>query len=319
MAEKEEELIKLQTEYKKYQIENAEEMATLRKEIALLKATPGAGVRPGPPPPLGPGPPPPPGPPGLPPGPPGMGPPPPPPPPGGPRMGGPPGPPPPPGPPGIGGPPPPPPPPGGPRMVGPPGPPPPPGPPGMGPPRPPGPPGAGPPGIPGPPPPGGFAPAAREALPFGLKEKPAYKSVGTKRLQWDKIDTRKLNENSVWVTANENKFATDAFKQSVAAVFASRAPKATFNRGTETANVESRKKIENKILDPKSSQNLAIFLGSMKMEYEEVRKLILNCSPELDTSTVSGLLNQMPDAEMLGQFKELDCSISELVEAEKFW
>jgi len=73
------------------------------------------------------------------------------------------------------------------------------------------------------------------------------------------------------------------------------------------------------MLDAKKSQNLAIFLGSMKMDYQTVRRLILKCSPELEQSFVTGLLNQLPEAEQMGGFKELQSEYDELVEAEKFW
>merc|ERR1719423_99742 len=280
LSEKEAELDALKKEYEKEKVDNAVEIANYKKEIAALKAG-GAIARSGGPP----GPPPPPG------------------------MGGPPGPPPPPGPPGMG---------------GPPGPPPPPGPPGSGPPGPPPPPGMrgppgppGPPGMPGLPPPPGAGPVG---LPFGLKQKKTYKSAGTKRIQWDKLDARKLKKDSVWTKADETKFETDSFMKQLSTVFASRAaPKMKRGGGDGGADDEpQKKKLENKVLDPKSAQNLAIFLGSIKMDYDMVRRLILQCSPDLDSSIVNGLLQQMPDVEMLGAFKELDCPLSELVEAEKF-
>ena len=76
---------------------------------------------------------------------------------------------------------------------------------------------------------------------------------------------------------------------------------------------------ENRILDQKKSQNLSIFLGSIKMEYQEVRRLILQCSADLEGAVVSGLINQLPEADQIGNFKELKPEYEELVEAEKFW
>ena len=94
--------------------------------------------------------------------------------------------------------------------------------------------------------------------------------------------------------------------QELGAAFASRAPaKLNLNRGQSSDDIgKDKKKLENKVLDPKSAQNLAIFLGSIKMEHQTVRKLILQCSNELDSSIVNGLLQQMPDVETLGAFKE---------------
>ena len=153
--------------------------------------------------------------------------------------------------------------------------------------------------MPGLPPPPGAGPVG---LPFGLKQKKTYKSAGTKRIQWDKLDARKLKKDSVWTKADETKFETDSFMKELSTVFASRAaPKMKRGGGDGGADDEpQKKKLENKVLDPKSAQNLAIFLGSIKMDYDMVRRLILQCSPDLDSSIVNGLLQQMPDVEMLG-------------------
>ena len=57
----------------------------------------------------------------------------------------------------------------------------------------------------------------------------------------------------------------------------------------------------------------------MKMDYPDVRRLILRCSTELELSLVSGLLQQLPEAEQMPSFKELKPEYDDLVEAEKFW
>ena len=60
----------------------------------------------------------------------------------------------------------------------------------------------------GPPPP--IAPPVPDKLPFGMKEKQKYKlEQPMKRLNWTKIQTQRLKENSFWVKANEEKFASD--------------------------------------------------------------------------------------------------------------
>ena len=134
------------------------------------------------------------------------------------------------------------------------------------------------------------------------------------------MDPRRLKEHSVWTKVDETRYENDNLIKELGAAFASRAaPKINLNRGGDEGKVENKKKLENKVLDPKSAQNLAIFLGSIKMEHDMLRQLVLQCSPDLDSSIVNGLLQQMPDVEMLGAFKELDCPLSELVEAEKFW
>ena len=55
------------------------------------------------------------------------------------------------------------------------------------------------------------------------------------------------------------------------------------------------------------------------MEYQEVRRLILQCSHDLEGAVVSGLINQLPEADQIGNFKELRPEYDDLVEAEKFW
>jgi hypothetical protein len=47
-------------------------------------------------------------------------------------------------------------------------------------------------------------------LPFGLKEKKKYKvDQPLKRINWSKIQTQKLKENSFWVKANEEKLGSE--------------------------------------------------------------------------------------------------------------
>lgn len=55
------------------------------------------------------------------------------------------------------------------------------------------------------------------------------------------------------------------------------------------------------------------------MEYQEVRRLILQCSHDLEGAVVSGLINQLPEADQIANFKELRPEYDDLVEAEKFW
>ena len=75
-----------------------------------------------------------------------------------------------------------------------------------------GPPPPPPPFLGGPPPPpmlgGPGFPAI--SLPYGMKEKKKYKTdQPLKKINWNKIQTTRLKENSFWVKANEEKFATD--------------------------------------------------------------------------------------------------------------
>jgi hypothetical protein len=261
----------------------------------------GGGPPPPPPPVIGGGPPPPPPPGGM-----GGGPPPPPP-----MMGG--GPPPPP--PMMGGGPPPPPPPGG--MGGPPGPPPPPG---GGPPGPPPPPGMGgpppPPGMGGPPPPmmGKMAAAAPKKRPEVI---PTQK---VRNFQWTKLPEAKvrgtffadlpleLSSFKIDYTAVEAQFAQVEVKKPEAGAGADAKPK---------------KEGPVSVLDPKTSQNLSIFLNGFKaLKFSQVAKALQN----LDDSVVSGqqvttLGTVWPTPEDISQVTEYVSGggdVSKLAPAEQF-
>jgi len=256
------------------------------------------GGGPPPPPPIGGGPPPPP-----PPG--GAGGPPPPPPPG---MGGPPGPPPPPG---MGGPPGPPPPPG---MGGPPGPPPPPG---MG--GPPPPPGMGgpppPPGMGGPPPPMGGKMAA--AAPKKRPEIVPTQKV--RNFQWTKLPEAKVRGTFF----AELPLELTSFKLDYTAVEGCFA-QVEVKKAEGTGAAEPKKKEGPvTVLDPKTSQNLSIFLNGFKaLKFSQVAKAIQN----LDDSVVSGqqittLGTVWPTAEDIAQVTEYAANggdVSKLALAEQF-
>ncbi|GAB0194864.1 protein diaphanous 2 [Grus japonensis] len=253
---------------------------------------PGGAIPPPPPLPGGAGPPPPPplpggaGPPPPPPLPGGAGPPPPPPLPGGaipppPPLPGGAGPPPPPPLPGGAGPPPPPPLPGG---AGPPPPPPLPG--GAGPPPPP--PFGGPPmppalgGVP-------FAPyMVIPALPHGMKEKKKYKlEVTMKRINWSKIEPQEIAENSFWVKAEEDKFENPELFAKLALTF--------------------------------GTQMKAIFLGSFRLPYEEIKNIILEVDEEkLSESLIQNLVKNLPEQKELNALAELKDEYNDLAEPEQF-
>lgn len=225
-------------------------------------------------------------------------------------------PPPPPPPPLPGGAPPPPPPP--PPVPGIPAPPPPPSIPGAPPPPPP------PPGVPpapGAPPPPGAPPAPFMAgppkpnLPGGMSEKKKYKpETIMKRLNWNKLAVGKIKDNSFWVKANEEKYENpDLFTRLMAAFGQKKIVKKE-----KTENKPQKKVKELKILDGKAAQNLSIFLGTLKMPYEQVKNMILEVPPELTESLVNNLIKQLPEAEALTAAAEIKKQYNELVEAEQF-
>ncbi|XP_028315683.1 protein diaphanous homolog 1 isoform X2 [Gouania willdenowi] len=282
---------------------------------------PNAGMPPPPPPPPLPGqvaPPPPPPPPPLP-GQTGFPPPPPPPP-----LPGMPGPPPPPPLPGMPGPPPPPP------LPGMPGPPPPPPLPGMPPPPPPPPGGPGipppppGPGMPPPPPFGGFAAPAPPPLPFGLQPKKEYKpEVQLKRANWSKIGPEDLSESSFWTMAKEDQFENNELFAKLTLAFSSQTRSAKAKKeqdGAEEKKQMQKKKLkELKTLDPKTSQNLSIFLGSFRVPYEEIKDAILQVNEKVITeSMVQNLIKQMPTSEQLSRLGDMKDEYDDMAESEQF-
>ncbi|XP_053321551.1 protein diaphanous homolog 1 [Spea bombifrons] len=294
------------------------EMANMSSSVAVVPIPPplpGTGTSapaPPPPPPLPPSmrggtaPPAPPLPPPLP----GAGVPPPPPLPGAPRI------PPPPPLPGIPGVPPPPPLPGAPRV---PPPPPLPGGPGLPPPPPPLP---GGPGIP-PPPPGMRSgpppPPAAPVLPFGLAPKKTYKpEVQLKRPNWSKIAPTALSENSFWIKAKEDRFEKDELFAKITLTFTSQT-KAKKDQDSDQKSAVKKKTKELKVLDPKTAKNLAIFLGSFRMPYQEIKNVILEVNEKVLTeSVVSNLITQLPESKQLENLAALKDEYDDLPESEQF-
>ncbi|XP_040122619.1 protein diaphanous homolog 2 isoform X3 [Oryx dammah] len=231
---------------------------------------------------------------------------------------------------GIPGPPPPPPLPG----AGPPPPPPPPPPPlpGVGPPPPP--PLPGMPGIPpppplfgGPPPPpplGGVPPPLGRPLdlPYGMKQKKVYTpEVSMKRINWSKIEPKELSENCFWLKVKEEKFENPDLFAKLALNFATQM-KVQKNAEAleEKKTIPAKKKVkELRILDPKTAQNLSIFLGSYRMPYEEIKNIILEVNEGmLSEPLIQNLVKHLPEQKVLNELAELKHEYDDLCEPEQF-
>ena len=212
-------------------------------------------------------------------------------------------PPPPPPPPGSGVPPPPPPPPGS----GPPPPPPPP--PGSGPPPPPPPPGSGPP--PPPPPPGGArAPPPMPLPPPGganattLVRKPIIKPKSAMRpLYWTRIQvpsshlTENSKEQDLWEELEETPIEVEEFDN----LFSRPQVKPKAKKEDKKVEKGSAKVTVAKLLDPKRSQNVGIFIKSKHLEIHELE----NCIYNFDNSVI--------DFETLGQVKANQATSDEIM------
>ncbi|XP_065770890.1 protein diaphanous homolog 2 isoform X1 [Muntiacus reevesi] len=231
---------------------------------------------------------------------------------------------------GIPGPPPPPPLPG--AGPSPPPPPPPPPLPGVGPPPPP--PLPGMPGIPpppplfgGPPPPpplGGVPPPPGIALdlPYGMKQKKVYTpEVSMKRINWSKIEPKELSENCFWLKVKEEKFENPDLFAKLALNFATQM-KVQKNAEAleEKKSIPAKKKVkELRILDPKTAQNLSIFLGSYRMPYEEIKNIILEVNESmLSEPLIQNLVKHLPEQKVLNELAELKNEYDDLCEPEQF-
>uniref|UniRef100_A0A8C4RCH2 Diaphanous related formin 1 n=1 Tax=Eptatretus burgeri TaxID=7764 RepID=A0A8C4RCH2_EPTBU len=177
----------------------------------------------------------------------------------------------------------------------------------------------------GPPPPpllGGILAQSKPGLPHGLQPKKQYKpEVTTKRANWTKIRPEDLKPNSFWLKVKEEKFENTDFLSKLAHTFAAQAPKVMKNQPEGAGEKQSTKKKSKdlKVLDPKSGQNLSIFLGTLKMSYEDVKNAILEVNEKkLTESVMQNLIKQMPETDQLEALATLKEEYKELAEAEQF-
>ncbi|KAL6112916.1 diaph3 [Pungitius sinensis] len=203
-------------------------------------------------------------------------------------------------------------------------PPPPPPPPLPGCPAPPPPPG-GPPPFGAPPPPplglGGFLGSpTQHALPYGLRPKKDFKpETAMKRLNWSKIRPQEMSEGCFWVQADENQYAKPELLGRVAVTFGSQR-----TAKKEEEDLEDKKSIkkrikELKVLDPKIAQNLSIFLGSFRMPYQEIRRMIVEVDEEqLTEPMIQNLVNHLPEQEQLNALAKYKNDYASLSEPEQF-
>ncbi|XP_038630929.1 protein diaphanous homolog 2 isoform X2 [Scyliorhinus canicula] len=241
-------------------------------------------------------------------------------------------PPPPPPPPPPGGIPPPPPPPPLPGGIAPPPPPPPL--PGCGPPPPPPPPPPGGPGIPPPPPPFGGPPplpmfggapprsGALAVLPHGLQPKKQYNpEAAMRRANWSKIGPQEMTETCFWIKAKEEKFESpDLFAKLMLSFATQTKVKKDDVQTEEKKSAPIKKKVkELKILDPKTAQNLSIFLGSYRIAYEEIKHIILEVDEEkLSEPMIQNLVRYLPEQKELNTLSQFKDEYDDLCEPEQF-
>ncbi|XP_050979347.1 protein diaphanous homolog 3 [Labeo rohita] len=208
----------------------------------------------------------------------------------------------------------PPPPPPVPGVPGPPPPPPPPPPPGC----------ASMPGMPPPPPPplglGGLTSSSiQHVLPFGLKPKKEFKpETSMKRLNWSKISPQEMSESCFWIIAKEERYENEDLLTRLAITFGTQRAARREDEELEKKSIKKRVK-ELKVLDPKIAQNLSIFLGSFRMPYEEIRRMILEVDEDqLTEPMIQNLVKYLPEQEQLNALVKYKSEYANLSEPEQF-
>ncbi|KAL1766820.1 diaphanous-like 2 isoform X2, partial [Sigmodon hispidus] len=177
-------------------------------------------------------------------------------------------------------------------------------------------------GPPPPPPPGGIPVPLKIELPYGMQEKKVYRpEVSMKRINWSKIEPKELSENCFWLKVKEEKFENPDLFAKLALTFASQM-KGQRNADTAEENKSGppKKKVkELRILDPKTAQNLSIFLGSYRMPYEEIKNIILEVNEELlSEALIQNLIKNLPEHNVLRELAQLKNEYDDLCEPEQF-
>uniref|UniRef100_A0A8D0DAN9 Diaphanous-related formin 3 n=1 Tax=Sander lucioperca TaxID=283035 RepID=A0A8D0DAN9_SANLU len=182
-----------------------------------------------------------------------------------------------------------------------------------------------PPGVPppfgAPPPPplgfgGGLGSPTHHALPYGLRPKKDFKpETSMKRLNWSKIRPQEMSDGCFWVRADENQYAKPELLCRVALTFCSQRTEEDLE---DKKSIKKRIK-ELKVLDPKIAQNLSIFLGSFRMPYQEIRRMIVEVDEEqLTEPMIQNLVKHLPEQEQLSALAKYKNEYANLSEPEQF-
>ncbi|XP_017554970.1 protein diaphanous homolog 3 isoform X2 [Pygocentrus nattereri] len=195
-------------------------------------------------------------------------------------------------------------------------------------------------GIPPPPPPGLgglMSSPTHHVLPFGLRPKKEFKPETTmKRLNWSKIRPQEMSENCFWIIVNEDRYEDEDLLGRLALTFGSQRNEPKVCEESEPAEelpasirrdeeeLEEKKSVkkrikELKVLDPKIAQNLSIFLGSFRMPYEEIRRMIMEVDEEqLTEPMIQNLVKHLPEQEQLNALAKYKNEYASLSEPEQF-
>ncbi|KAJ7324592.1 hypothetical protein JRQ81_017612, partial [Phrynocephalus forsythii] len=156
-------------------------------------------------------------------------------------------------------------------------------------------------------------------LPFGLKPKKEFKpEVTMKRLNWSQINPHEMNENCFWITANDGEYDDADLLCKLELTFCCQKNAKNDYALEEKKPIKKRIK-ELKILDSKVAQNLSIYLGSFRVPYEEIKRMILEIDEaHLSESMVQNLIKHLPEENQLDELSKLKSEYKNLSEPEQF-
>ncbi|XP_057218465.1 protein diaphanous homolog 3 isoform X3 [Triplophysa rosa] len=180
------------------------------------------------------------------------------------------------------------------------------------------------PGMPPPPPPLGLLGLAsasnQQKLPFGLKPKKEFKpETSTKRLNWSKISPQEMSESCFWITVSEDRYENNELLTRLALTFGTQKSVRREEEDLEEKKSIKKRVKELKVLDPKIAQNLSIFLGSFRMPYEEIKRMILEVDEDqLTEPMIQNLVKHLPEQEQLNALVKYKSEYDNLSEPEQF-
>nr|ALX18036.1 diaphanous-related formin [Lymnaea stagnalis] len=164
---------------------------------------------------------------------------------------------------------------------------------------------------------GSFSPPPY-TLPHGMAPKKKYTtSAQTKRLNWNKLNPKQLEKDSIWVNLHEEQFESAEIFRNLEEMFSIKAPaKKEFS---EVAVKPAKKGKELKVMDVKSGQNLSILLASIKIPYAEIKRCILQVDEaNLTSAMIEQFIKYMPEPDEMKKLSELKEDYNTLAEPEQF-
>ncbi|NXI41065.1 DIAP3 protein, partial [Galbula dea] len=157
-------------------------------------------------------------------------------------------------------------------------------------------------------------------LPFGMRPKKEFRpEVTMKRLNWSKIRPQEMTESCFWVKVEEDKYENADMLCKLELTFCcQKRVKKEEEDFEEKKSIKKRIKVL-KVLDPKIAQNLSIFLGSFRVPYEEIKRMILEVDEaQLSESMIQNLIKHLPEQEQLNALSSFKSEYNNLSEPEQF-